>query len=246
MLSLMRRTIITLVATLWAMAGIAQPAPEGWTGGLVGTLTTSPLIGDDTDALALPFIAYRSEDYAIGLNGASYTVFDQNGQEVQLVLRPRFSLIDDDEPQFAGMSRDIGLDLGAQFEFAMRPGFDVSITALQGLTEDQRGQEVDLRFTHQLNGLPVSVYAGAAWQSDGLTEYLYGVRSSEAAAGRPAFSPGAAVTPYIGVSGLLPVTNRAAIIGSIEARQLPGAITDSPIVEDSGTTRATLGIVFNF
>ena len=243
----MSRLSLSIGALALSTGGaLAQPAPEGWFVGVVGIVDSSPLIGDDTTVRGFPYVAYRTEDFSLGFDGASYTVFDQNGQALELVLRPRFSLIDDDEPEFAGMSRDFSLELGASYEIEPSPGFGISITALQGLTDDQQGQEIDLRFSHQLNGLPVSLYAGAAWQSDELTEYLYGVRTNEAAAGRPAYAPGAAVTPYVGVSGILPVTDGAALIGSVEAMQLPDAITDSPIVEDSGSTRATIGIVFNF
>ena len=164
----------------------------------------------------LPYIAYRSERFSLGFDGGSYTVYDDNGQSLQLLIRPRFPLIDDDVPELSGLSRDIGLDVGATLGVETAPGFTVSLTALQGLTDAQQGQEVDLRFSHQLGQLPVSLYAGAAWQSDELTEYLYGVRSDEAVVGRPAYAPGAAITPYIGVQGILPVTDRAAIIGSVE------------------------------
>ena len=231
---------------LAAGSAMAQPAQEGWVGGLYGSLGSSPFVGEATDNFALPFVSYRSESFSFGLDGASITAFDDGGQTLQFVLRPRFPLIDDDVPELAGISRDIGLDFGARYGVGLRPGLEMSLTALQGLTEEQQGQEIDLRFSHQLNGMPISVYAGAAWQSDELTEYLYGVRPSEAVTGRPAYAPGGAVTPYIGLQGALPVTDRATIIGSVEALQLPEAITDSPIVEDTGSTRATLGIVFNF
>ena len=240
--------MMRLIPVLAFCAGpaLAQPVPEGWFGGAIGGVSTSPMVGEDSNAFALPYIAYRSARFSLGFDGGSYTVFDDTRQSFQVLIRPRFPLIDDDVPELSGLSRDIGLDVGATYGFETGPGVSVSLTALQGLTDAQQGQEVDLRFSHQFGQLPVSLYAGAAWQSDELTEYLYGVRPDEAAIGRPAYAPGAAITPYIGVQGMLPVTDRATIIGSVEARQLPGAITDSPIVEGSGTTRATLGVVFNF
>ena len=238
--------LVLSVLTLSAGSVAAQPVPEGWFGGAIGGVSASPFLGEDSDAFALPYIAYRSQRFSLGFDGGSYTVYDDNGQSLQLLIRPRFALIDDDVPELSGLSRDIGLDVGATYAFETGSGLTISLTALQGLTEAQQGQEVDLRFNHQLGRLPISLYAGAAWQSDELTEYLYGVRPDEAAVGRPAFAPGAAITPYVGVQGIVPVTDRAAIIGSVEARQLPGAITDSPIVADSGTARATLGVVFNF
>ncbi|MEM1272410.1 MAG: MipA/OmpV family protein [Pseudomonadota bacterium] len=238
--------LIWTIACLHGAQATAQSAPEGWQLGAIGVFDASPLIGDDLDVLGLPFVAYRTEQYSIGLNGARYTVLDHEGQSVAFVLAPRFSQIDDDEAEFAGMDRDIALDFGVAFAQTSPSGFSVAVTALADVTDAHAGQEIDLRFSHRMSGLPLSVYAGATWQSDGLTEYLYGVRSDETAAGRPAFSPGAAITPYIGVSGAFPVTDQAAIIGSIEVRQLPDDITDSPIVDQSSASRATIGVVFNF
>lgn len=243
---MLRQSIAAAIVALVAGGAWAQQAPDGWYVGVFGSVSTQPLVGDHSDASALPFVSYRTEQFSLGFDGASYTAFEQNGQSLDLLLRPRFPLIDEDEPEFAGMSRDIGLDLGAAFAIETGQGFEISVTALQGLTEEQQGQEIDLQFSQQLGQLPVSVYAGATWQSDQLTEYLYGVRPGEAAGGRPAYAPGGAVTPYIGVQGFLPVSDRAALIGTVEAMQFPDAITDSPIVEDDGVVTARMGVVFNF
>ncbi|MEM9318052.1 MAG: MipA/OmpV family protein [Pseudomonadota bacterium] len=242
----MTRTIC-LIAALFASAStaMAQGAPEGWQLGAVGVVEASPLIGDDR-SLALPFVAYRSDAFSVGLDGARYTVFDRDGQQFQVIAQPRFPLIDEDEPEFSGMSRDLGLDFGGSFSTSAGRALDISVTALAGVTSAQTGQEVDLRFSHRISDAPVSVYAGAQWQSEALTEYLYGVGADETAAGRPAYAPGAAVTPYIGVNAALPVGENAAVIGRLEAQQLPDTITDSPIVDRSVNTRATIGIVFNF
>lgn len=245
--------MIRAAACFAALSGVlsggaanAQSGMTGWQGGLVTRAEATVLGGDATQTQVLPYLRYSTDRFSIGLDGVRLDLLDQPSQGMAVLLRPRFPLLDDRDAAFTGMSRDPGLDFGARYALEAGAGLGLAVSAFQGLTDDQQGQELDVRLSRQIGDLPVTVYAGAAWQSEELTEYLYGVRSAEAAGGRPAFSPGGAVTPYVGVSGRLSVSDSAAIIGSLETQHLPEAITDSPIVDSSSSTRATLGVVFNF
>ncbi|MEM9756547.1 MAG: MipA/OmpV family protein, partial [Pseudomonadota bacterium] len=234
---LIRNALSAVVLVCGAMGAQAQ-TPEGWSIGLIGVGSTSPYVGEETTGQILPFLSYRTEQFAVGLDGASYTFLDTGGTEASAILRPRFAGIDDDVAELAGIDRDLTLDFGLGLGFDAAPGLRFKGYAVQEITGQHQGQEISLRVEHQVAGLPLAVYAGADWQSAELTEYLFGVRPGEAIAGRPAYAPGAAVTPFIGVRGFLPLSDRSALVGGIEVRQFGDAITDSPIVDEDGTISA--------
>ena len=234
--------------TLSAPAAFAQDAGgTGWQIGIFAFGGTSPYVGQDTDARVIPFLSYSGARFSVGVDGASYTLFENGGATGTILASPRFAPYDDDDSaELAGLDRDVTLDLGFGYRFETGNGLTVSAQALQEITGEHEGRELDIQAAQRLGDWPVSVYAGATWQSSDLAGYLYGVGPGEVAAGRPAYDPGNAVTTYIGVRGFLPINESTAVIGSVEAQQFNDAITDSPITDDNGAVRATLGLSFRF
>lgn len=237
---------LALVASGGAATAQGSDAP-GWQIGLFAYGGTSPYAGQDTDAGAVPFMSYSGARFSVGVDGASYTLFENGGATGTVLAAPRFAPYDDDDSaELAGLDRDVTLDLGFGYRFETGTGLSVAARALQEITGEHEGQELDVEAAQRLGQWPVSVYAGATWQSSDLAGYLYGVGAGEVAPGRPAYDPGNAVTTYIGVRGVLPINDGTALIGSVEAQQYNDAITDSPIIDDSGAVRATLGLSFRF
>lgn len=240
------RAVSILLIGLTATSVSAQNAPEGWRVGIVTGVGTSPYLGEDVSTTAVPFLSYSTDRFSIGANGGQFQVYETPTHSLDLVLTPRFTPYDDATAELAGMDRDITLDFGASLDVDLSQTLGISATALQEITGEHEGQEVDFRLSHRSNAMPLTFYAGATWQSAGLSEYLYGVRAGEAAVGRPAYAPGAVLTPYVGISTALPVGDRAVILGTIEARQFGDRVTDSPIINETGSTRASVGVAFQF
>jgi outer membrane protein len=247
----MLRSLIIAVAMVAGavVPATAQDAPEGWSVGIGALSTSSPYVGEDVQTRVLPSLTYRNGPFSIGATGLSYSVLDQGNARFDLVLAPRFSTLDDpDSPALDGIDRDFTLDAGLRYTLSLPSGTGLRASLLQEITGEHEGQEFDLRATQSLGsfGVPVSFYAGASWRSAGLSDYLYGVFPSEAAPGRPAYSTGDTITPYIGVSGFIPLSENWAVIGRMQADFLGGDITDSPIVEDDTVISATVGVGFRF
>lgn len=236
------------LALALAAPAIAQEGPPGFSLGVAGNLATSPFIGEDDAATALPLIQFRGQGFTIGTTGAFVTLFDSPDGRLEAVLTPRFSALDDpDAPALAGIDRDVTADLGLRYTFSIGPRTDLRATILQEVTGEHDGQELDLRISQGVQaGLPLSLFAGAAWRSADLSQYLYGVYGAEALPGRPAYDPGATLTPYIGLSAVLPLGANAALVGNLRADYFGDAITDSPIVEDSSVLSARIGVQFSF
>jgi MipA family protein len=77
------------------------------------------------------------------------------------------------------------------------------------------------------------------------TDYYYGVRADEATAARPAYAADASTNLDVGLD-LQRRFGRHLFIGSLKYRRFGSAISDSPLVEDSGSPRLTLAYVFTF
>ena len=97
-----------------------------------------------------------------------------------------------------------------------------------------------------LDGLSVSPFAAAIWQSGQLTNYYYGVRGVEATAARPAYKVDSAVLLQVGMRASYRLTDAWSLTGQVAVTRLADEISDSPIVEDDYVASGFLGIGYRF
>lgn len=149
--------------------------------------------------------------------------------------------------------RDASVDVGGRMALHTDMGL-FSIDATTDASGTHKGHAVDLRFGPDLykqkwNGsreLSVGMLAGVKWESDEVVNYYYGVRDSEATASRAAYQGKAAITPYLGLDAQLSLTPHITLEGNILYRKNPDEITDSPIVDDSQSVEANVGLTYWF
>lgn len=246
------RSIATyaVMPMLWVTTAAAQEPPSGlYAGGFLG-LGSDPYVGDNSNVVGVPIIGFRGDGYSIGTDGASATFFERPSVRSEAFLTPRFfTLTNPDAPELAGIDRDITVDAGLRFEIDLAERTTMDISVAQEITGEHDGREIDLRFTQNFgrpSGIPLSVFAGATWQSEDLSNYLYGVSPAEAIAGRPAFSPGATTTPYIGVNTVIPLSPRTSLFGSARAEFFDADIENSPIIADDVVLSLGIGLQFSF
>ncbi|MEO1779405.1 MAG: MipA/OmpV family protein [Pseudomonadota bacterium] len=245
----MARTAAAAITLLLAVPAAAQDAPPGFfAGGLLG-VGTDIYVGDNDVVGGVPLIGYRGDGFSIGTNGASVTLFDRGDAALDVFAAPRFfALTDVDEPELEGIDRDITLDIGLRYVVDISPRTTLDLSFAQEVTGEHDGQEVDARLSQsfQLGAIPLSAFAGLTWQSDDLSRYVYGVLPGEVRAGRPAYDPGATTTPYVGLRGGVPLSERAQVIGSLRVDFLGSDIEDSPIVDEDTAVSLGLGVQFSF
>lgn len=141
------------------------------------------------------------------------------------------------DPVFAGAFGEIEL---GWLEFEAFAGYDV---------RDGGGTVVDLELgldAPLATGLFGFAGVGVRYGNATYTNYLYGVRADEARPGRPAYTPGASVLPYVEFGIAYGLTPRWTLETGIEYMRLNGAIRDSPIVDASSRTEGYLGILYRF
>ena len=241
--------MIAAVVQLCAGAALAQGAPDGFTIGALGILSSSPYAGEDMSAVVVPLLAYKQGNFSIGTEGARLKVFDRDALSFSVLVAPRFPPLDGEESgPLAGMERGITADAGVLAEYALAEWTKFTLRAVTEVTAEHGGQEVTLggQTRVAIAGIPMLLGGGAKWQSSGLSEYVYGVPATDAALVRPAYAPGAVVVPYISLGTMYPINERTRIFGSIKTEFLPGGVTDSPIIDSGLVTSLAVGVSFGF
>jgi outer membrane protein len=79
-----------------------------------------------------------------------------------------------------------------------------------------------------------------------LNDYYYGVSSSEAAADRPAYQPGAGVNATVGLNARYDLTDRWHFLAGVSATLWSSGVRKSPIVEDRVRLAAFGGLAYEF
>ncbi len=245
-----RIVVAAAVMQVWAAAAWAQGAPDGFTIGALGIASTSPYVGEDVSTVVVPLLAWKQGNLSISTgDGLKLGVLDRDALSFSALVAPRFPPFDGgNSGPLAGMDRGFTVDAGVLAEFAPTEGTKFSLRAVTEATREHGGQEVTLAAQSRvaIAGIPMLLGGGAKWQSSGLSEYVYGVPASDAAAGRPAYAPGATVVPYLSVGTMYPINAQTRVFGSIKAEFLPDAVTDSPIIDSGVVTSLAVGVSFGF
>lgn len=191
--------------------------------------------------LVLPVVQYTWGDtaYVTGLK-AGLWVYGSADRSLRIGLyaEPRFGYDAGDNPRTAGMAdREFALDAGPSLRWTtalgvlnLDYGFDV--------TGKSDGQAAQLQFIRPLvseRGFRLNGIVGATWQNARMNDYYWGVRPSEAGAGRPAYRAGAGTAFSLGISGLYSTGPGGALFYGASLTRLSGAQADSPIAERNYT-----------
>ncbi len=241
-------TFISAAALLAGPTFAQQQPPTGFSLGLGVAGSTDPYLGGDAGALPFPLLRYQGEGFSVGIDGLTYDVYQKQPFKLSLIAAPRISAIEfSDNDELDGLDRNITADIGAEFSYDTGRYF-AKAKFLQEVTGEHDGQEVMLEAGTRLplGRVPVSLSAGFSWQSEDLSAYLWGVGAGETAPGRPAYDPGDALIPFLGIGTFYPLSERVSLIGTARAEFLPEAVTDSPIVEDDVVISAFVGVGYRF
>lgn len=240
-----------LVALTLATPVIAQEdgPRDGWSLGLVAAVATNPYLGEDTEIFPYPALTYRRGPFSIGTFGVEYDFYATERLTFSAGLVPRFTgLFSTDAPELDGIDRKVTGDVALGLEYDLGSGFGADITYRQEFTGEHDGQELvlDLGYGTQIGRVGLEFSAGAAWQSEDLSAFIWGVSPSEARAGRPAYAPGDVIIPYAAVNAFVPLNENWTLIGTARADFLPSDVSDSPIVDEDDIYSLILGVTYSF
>ncbi len=227
-----------------------SPIPKsGFTLGFGVNDTNPGYVGYNHQLTPFPFFSYRNGRFFLAGIAAGYVVAKDSGYTLSLMVRPRYlRLSASDSPQLAGLAtRQISLDGGAVLSVFGRGG-RLNLGLFHDLLNRNKGTEADLGYSYpiHIHSWALSPGLGITWESASLTNYYYGVSPAEALPTRPAYSPGAATNPYVGLGLFIPLTPRWRFFSQFRYTRLATTIQHSPIVDISGSLSATFALAYTF
>jgi outer membrane protein len=253
--------IEVVMAAMWicaavaggAWAGEAEPSVESrkrevFVG--AGVLVSSkPYRGIDPRVYPIPMFGYEGERLYLRGVGGGYQLFRMGGWSLGPVLQPRFDGYEADDSRYlAGMKdRDLTLDGGVGLTWRTKWGL-IGLSWITDLLGKHHGQELEFSYTAILPyaGFDFIPSAGLRYKSDNLVDYYYGVRTSEARAGRPAYEATEAVDPFVRLAVRRKLGGKWSLLGAVQYEWFDSEITDSPIVDRSNDVSFVAGLLYSF
>jgi outer membrane protein len=156
----------------------------------------------------------------------------------------------DDSPVFSGMSdRKGGVFYGVSGSVDLGSGFEVEVDYVKAATRDvgfDRGAVASLQLSRSFSSGPWTFVPriGLEYQSRRYVDYYYGVRPSEAAAGRPAYVGNSTYSPELGLLVRFRASQRQFIFANFNYERYAKEIRNSPLMNASGIPQVVLGYEF--
>jgi len=255
------------LATPLAIIMAASLAPA-WTQGNIATddiniigviVAGGESVYDDTGTSGTelyPLVYYRDGKFKITGKEATYDLAAYGNFSISALGDLRIAGYDANETGLVqGMEdRENTAELGAQVAYTLGR-FEVRAKTRFDVLGKHEGYDVALESSYEVQpwlGNFTRAYGGVAFRSEDLVNYYFGVGPDEVvvptstSAGRPAYMPGEATVPYVGVLIGQALTEKV-MIGVLGHYQwLPNEISDSPIVDKNNEAAllVMLGYVF--
>ncbi|MFY2763463.1 MipA/OmpV family protein [Arenimonas sp. MALMAid1274] len=237
-----------LFASLLAAAPVLAQEPDAprWTFGVLAADRDAPYRDLDEDLLVVPLVRFEGEDFYLrGLRGA-WRLSRSDRHELALFGQVRTDGYDSKDSDFlTGMDdRRMSLDLGIASTWTS-PRFGALELSLAGDALDRSGgfeAAASWNALFRAGGWTFIPGVAVRWQDASLVDYYYGVRNDEAIAGRPAYEADSAVVPDVSLLATRPLSKRWTIFARASHAWLPSEISNSPIVDDDGSTGLMIGL----
>lgn len=260
--NLVRISALAAVLTCSASAFAQQPPgkdkPEGssWGLGLAVVSAQKAYKGTDRETRALPMISY--ENRYVKLSGPNLEL-KLPGLEFGDSRRLNFGVVaklfggggyePGDSPALAGMAeRESSIWAGPKMEWE-NDFADAKLEWLGDASGNSKGQRVVLGLERKWKPGPSVMLlpqVGVEWVDKKYVDYYYGVRASEATAGRAAYAGKATMNPEISLAGIYRFDKHQSMMLNVGVKALGKEIKNSPIVDRSTENRVMLGYMYRF
>ena len=218
--------------------------------GLAVRAEQSPYVGGGTRYDLLPLYLYEGERLFLHGSRAGVKLLKDDSQRVDLFLDQRLEGFADDRipASLAGMAdRGAGLDIGVSYRYR-QPWGSLQAELLHDAGGFSKGSEMRLSYSYDWRSgrLALRPSLTLAARNARLNNYYYGVRPSEARAGRPAYEPGSGVNATLGLYGTYALDGGWRLLGGVTRTMLDSKIKASPIVGRSAQTGVFFGAAYDF
>ncbi|KAG8150166.1 MipA/OmpV family protein [Burkholderia catarinensis] len=203
--------------------------------------------GDGSRVLPLPLIYFDNK--WVQAFGTTVDLKIGNWSGVSVALRGQFSVFDgykgSDAPILNGMENRKGA-----LWYGPALSWDTGFGTLSGtfLLGGNKGERAKIGFekAFAFGQFSITPHVGVEWLGNKYVDYYYGVRPSEARAGRAAYSAGSAVNVSAGSRIDYRPTEHQTIFLDVGVSRLGDGITDSPLVGRRFVPEARIGYMYRF
>ncbi|WP_041376818.1 MipA/OmpV family protein [Polaromonas naphthalenivorans] len=218
--------------------------------GVVTHFERSPYVEAGNRYDILPLYLYEGERFFLHANRGGAKLLNGDAQRVDLFVEQRLEGFPADRlpASLAGMAtRDSGIDLGLSWRWR-QPWGTLQAELLHDVGGFSKGSEARLGYTYDWRSGPWSLRPSlsVALRDARLNNYYYGVRDSEATAGRAAYAPGAGVNTSLGLFGSYDLSQRWRLLAGVSATVLDRKVKDSPIVQKRVLPGVYVGAAYDF
>lgn len=237
----------SLIDDIWFH--LQEEVENGSVVGAGGMYVQSPLRDVDDEIYPVPLIVAEYNKFFIDGGVFGYYFQPKNDKlRFAIIGSPRiFQAFEaDDSDYLAGMEeRDWAFDAGVRVKW-LTDDVNVNVEAVGDVSGTHEGGELRLMLSKPfLEGLLVP-RGGVQWQSGSLNDYYYGVRESEVTGNRAAYEAESDLEYVVGLTINVPIGEKWAVVGDVQANLLGSNVQDSPIVEKDSPMRFILGSVYRF
>ncbi|MDB5964276.1 MAG: MipA/OmpV family protein [Polaromonas sp.] len=223
--------------------------------GFVTRAESSPYQGGGTRYDLLPLYLYEGERLFLHANRAGIKLFNEGdrgaGSRLDVFVEQRlegFSVDNRLPASLAGMApRESGIDLGLSYRYRQPWGM-LQAELVHDVGNTSKGTEARFGYSYDWRSGPWSIRPAisVSFRDARLNNYYYGVLPGEAAAGRPAYAPGAGVNTQVGLYASYDVSERWRLLGGLSATYLDGSVKNSPIINKRVLPALYVGAAYDF
>ena len=198
----------------------------------------------------VPLYLYEGKHFYLHAYRLGLKLGEQTDNRFDVFLAHRFEGFPYDHipASLAGMAeRGPGIDVGISYQHRSGAG-TIFGEILHDISNASGGNEVRAGYAYdwRSGGLHLRPQAMLAARDSSLNNYYYGVLPSEAAQGRPAYSPGAGVNGQLSLYASYDLSERWKLLAGIAATRWSDPVRRSPIVDDRMQLSGVVGIAYDF
>jgi len=216
-------------------------------------VTKEPYKGMDTESRGIPFFLYRTERFSLYGPMMSYSLFAEEGWEIDAITKVRFEGYEEDDSRFLqGMDdRKWTLETGGSLSKNFLYGKIIADFTADVLNE-HKGHELGFSYSYDFRdalknrALTLTPNIGLSYRSRQLNDYYYGVRASEATATRPEYNVGDSTGLTAGLRINYMYSENLSLMAMVSFEWLGNEIKNSPIVDEDHIESYLFGIMYKF
>ena len=216
-------------------------------------ITKEPYKGMDAESQGIPFFLYRTERFSLYGPMMSYSLFSEEGWEIDAVAKVRFEGYEEDDSRFLqGMDdRKWTLEMGSSLSKNFLGG-KITADLTADVLNEHKGHELGFSYSYDFRGafknpaLILTPNIGLNYRSRNLNDYYYGVRASEATVTRPEYNVGDSTGLTTGLSINYIYSEKLNLMAMVSFEWLGSEIKNSPIVDEDHIESYLFGIMYKF